>query len=59
MNYAAVILVGIIVFAVIWWYMSGRYFYIGPRAKATINMSAGQQLRKDALEEKLLEEKDR
>lgn len=59
MNYAALILVGIIVFAVIWWYVSGRHFYIGPRVKATINVSAGQQLRKDALEEKLLEEKDR
>jgi hypothetical protein len=59
MNYAAVILVGITVFAVIWWYVSGRHFYIGPRVKATVNMSARQQLRKDALEEKLLEEKDR
>jgi hypothetical protein len=55
MNYAAVILVGIIVFAVIWWYVSGRHFYIGPRVKATINVSVGQQSRKDALEEKLLE----
>lgn len=59
MNYAAVILVGIIVFAVIWWYVSGRHFYIGPRVKATINVSVGQQSRKDALEGKLLEEKDR
>jgi hypothetical protein len=47
------------VFAVIWWYMSGRHFYIGPRVKATININAGQQLHKDILEEKFLEEKDR
>ena len=59
MNYAVVILVGIIVFAVIWWYMSGRHFYIGPRVKATININAEQQLHKDILEEKFLEEKDR
>ena len=36
MNYACVILVAIAIFAVAYWYAAGRYFYSGPRVKATL-----------------------
>ncbi|OCL07496.1 amino acid transporter [Glonium stellatum] len=58
MNYAAVILVGVIMFAVVWWYISGRHIYIGPRIKAIINVDAGQQLSQEAFEMKPTEQKD-
>lgn len=36
MNYACVILVGIGLFAIIYWYAAGRFYYTGPRVKAKV-----------------------
>lgn len=36
MNYAIVVLAGILLFALLWWYISGRKTYIGPRVKAQL-----------------------
>ena len=36
MNYAIVILVAVLLFSVIYWYIAGRYYYIGPRVKAQL-----------------------
>ena len=37
MNYDSVILTAIALFAVGWWFISGRKHYIGPRVKAQID----------------------
>ncbi|KAI9661002.1 MAG: hypothetical protein M1821_009329 [Bathelium mastoideum] len=36
MNYASVILAAVVIFAVIYWYASGRFYYTGPRVKAQL-----------------------
>ena len=36
MNYVAVLIVAVALFAVIYWYAAGRYYYIGPRVKAQL-----------------------
>jgi len=36
MNYVAVLIVAVAVFAVGYWYAAGRYYYIGPRVKAQL-----------------------
>ncbi|KAL9096737.1 MAG: hypothetical protein Q9165_001225 [Trypethelium subeluteriae] len=36
MNYASVILAGMSIFAVIYWYAGGRFYYTGPRVKAQL-----------------------
>jgi len=36
MNYVSVIMVAMALFAVIYWYVSGRYYYTGPRVKARL-----------------------
>jgi hypothetical protein len=36
MNYAVVILVFVVLFAVGYWFVSGRYYYEGPRTRAHI-----------------------
>ncbi|KAL9127153.1 MAG: hypothetical protein Q9217_003923 [Psora testacea] len=36
MNYVSVLMVAVALFAVIYWYVAGRYYYIGPRVKAQI-----------------------
>ena len=40
MNYVSVILVAVALFAVIYWYVSGRYYYTGPRVKAQLIQTA-------------------
>ncbi|MCJ1308172.1 hypothetical protein MMC25_001824 [Agyrium rufum] len=40
MNYVCVILVAVALFAVIYWYAAGRYYYTGPRIKAQIVQEA-------------------
>ena len=37
MNYASVVLAGISLFAVIYWYAAGRFYYTGPRVKAVVD----------------------
>ena len=36
MNYVSVFMVAVGLFAVIYWYVSGRYYYVGPRVNAQI-----------------------
>jgi uncharacterized membrane protein YqiK len=36
MNYVSVILVAVFLFAVGYWYIAGRNYYIGPRVKAQL-----------------------
>lgn len=36
MNYVCVLIVAVALFAVIYWYAAGRYYYIGPRVKAQL-----------------------
>ena len=36
MNYCIVIVVGVMAFAVAYWYIAGGKYYIGPRVKAQI-----------------------
>ena len=38
MNYVSVLMVGVALFAIIYWYAAGRYYYIGPRVKAQLIM---------------------
>ncbi|OCK76599.1 amino acid transporter [Lepidopterella palustris CBS 459.81] len=57
MNYAAVILVGIALFAVAWWYISGRQYYVGPRVKAAINVAGPSNSAETSLQ-RSIEEND-
>lgn len=50
MNYAAVILVAIGLFSVIYWYAGGRKFYIGPRVKAQLVGRESESTSTEALE---------
>lgn len=36
MNYVTVLMAATMLFAVIYWYASGRYYYTGPRVKAQL-----------------------
>ncbi len=36
MNYVAVLIVAMFLFALIYWYAAGRYYYVGPRVKAQL-----------------------
>ena len=36
MNYVAVLMVAVALFAVGYWYAAGRHYYIGPRVKAQL-----------------------
>lgn len=36
MNYAVVIVAGVFVIALSWWYISGRHYYTGPRTRAHV-----------------------
>lgn len=40
MNYVCVLMVGVGLFAVIYWYAAGRYYYIGPRVRAQLMVGA-------------------
>jgi uncharacterized membrane protein YqiK len=58
MNYVSVILVAVFLFAVGYWYIAGRNYYIGPRVKAQLidgqeagDGEFGEGMAKEALEE--------
>ena len=36
MNYVSVLMVAVALFAIIYWYAAGRFYYIGPRTKAQL-----------------------
>ena len=36
MNYVTVLMVAVMLFATIYWYAGGRYYYTGPRVKAQL-----------------------
>ena len=36
MNYVVVLIVAVGIFSVGYWYAAGRYYYVGPRAKAQL-----------------------
>jgi len=36
MNYVVVFMAAVAIFAVGYWYVAGRYYYIGPRIKAQL-----------------------
>jgi uncharacterized protein (UPF0333 family) len=36
MNYAVVVLVVVLIFSVVYWYVSGKNYYTGPRTHAKI-----------------------
>lgn len=36
MNYVSVLIVAVFLFALIYWYAAGRYYYVGPRIKAQL-----------------------
>ena len=38
MNYVVVLMAAVALFAIIYWYASGRYYYTGPRVKAQLIM---------------------
>lgn len=43
MNYAIVYLAGILAFAAIYWFVSGRKFYTGPVVEADLNEESSSQ----------------
>lgn len=47
MNYAAAFLGLIALFAVVYWYISGRKFYTGPLIEAVVDVNDSQQIVKD------------
>ena len=36
MNYVSVLIVAVFLFALIYWFAAGRYYYVGPRVKAQL-----------------------
>ena len=36
MNYVCVLIVAVALFAIIYWYAAGRFYYVGPRVKAQL-----------------------
>lgn len=36
MNYVSVLIVAVALFATIYWYAAGRFYYVGPRVKAQL-----------------------
>ena len=38
MNYVVVLMAAVALFAIIYWYAAGRYYYTGPRVKAQLIM---------------------
>lgn len=38
MNYVSVLMAAVALFALIYWYVAGRYYYVGPRVNAQIIM---------------------
>lgn len=36
MNYVCVFIVAVALFAIIYWYAAGRFYYVGPRVKAQL-----------------------
>ena len=36
MNYVAVFIVAMFLFALVYWYIAGRFYYVGPRVKAQL-----------------------
>lgn len=54
MNYVVVLMVAVALFAIIYWYAAGRYYYIGPRVKAQLIL--GEEVEGKGLKEKDLAE---
>ncbi|KAI9815939.1 MAG: hypothetical protein M1827_001931 [Pycnora praestabilis] len=56
MNYVCVILVAVGLFAVIYWYAAGRYYYTGPRVKAqlVVNVPSDERSSDDVAHEKVM-----
>ena len=49
MNYVSVLLIAVALFAIIYWYVAGRFYYIGPRVKAQlIEGVTGDELKKNS-----------
>lgn len=58
MNYVSVILVAVALFAVIYWYAAGRFYYTGPRVKAQLiesSVMGGQKRVSDDDEKNVVE----
>ena len=36
MNYVSVFMVAVALFAIVYWYAAGRFYYVGPRVKAQL-----------------------
>ena len=36
MNYVAVMIVAVALFAGVYWFVSGKYYYVGPRVRAEL-----------------------
>lgn len=36
MNYVCVLIVAVFLFALIYWFAAGRFYYVGPRVKAQL-----------------------
>lgn len=36
MNYVSVIMVAVAIFAIVYWYAAGRFYYVGPRINARL-----------------------
>ena len=36
MNYVSVLIIAVFLFALIYWFAAGRYYYVGPRVKAQL-----------------------
>lgn len=55
MNYAVVILVGIGLFALLYWVIAGRFYYFGPRVKAQLIEGTAERLSGDSSGEETAE----
>ncbi|KAL6712923.1 polyamine transporter tpo5 [Lecanora helva] len=43
MNYVSVLMVAVALFAIIYWYAAGQYYYIGPRTKAQLILGVNDE----------------
>ena len=55
MNYAVVILVGIGLFALLYWVIAGRFYYFGPRVKAQLIVASAERSSGDSSGEAIAE----
>lgn len=48
MNYVSVFIVAVALFAVIYWYAAGRFYYVGPRVRAQLIIGVESEQKKSS-----------